>query len=66
MKVVAKDETNTDHVAAARVATILLNQPQVKVQIDREVAGELARQLIYGLPPSEGLPDVRIRHWRFE
>lgn len=33
---------------------------------DHEVAVEVGRQLMYGLPPSEGLPDVRPNYPRYE
>lgn len=66
MKVTAKDKSNAEHVKAARVASIFLNQPHIRAQIDQELSDEMTRQLIYALSPSEGMPDIRPRYPRYE
>lgn len=59
-RVVARDPAFAD---AAQAATIILDH--YKVDVESEVQKEMARQLIYGKEPSEGIPDVRPRFLRF-
>jgi len=50
IKVEPKDPTNPEQIKAAELVTKILN-----AKVQREVV----RQLFHGLPPSEGMPDVR-------
>lgn len=49
----------------AEVATAIINRPSIQREIEDEVAREVASQLFYGNPPSNGLPDVRPRYPRY-
>lgn len=56
---------------AAEVATKLLDYyRQIHPDWDREVAeeagNEVVRQILYGQPPSEGMPDLRVDYPRYE
>lgn len=66
MKFKAKDESDPEMVRAAGVATILANMSAFKAQVEQEAIKEYCRQLVYGLSPSEGVPDVRPNRPRYE
>lgn len=42
-----------------------VSKPEVLTRIAAETQQEVTRQLIYGLPPSGGLPDMRPNRPRF-
>jgi hypothetical protein len=41
------------------------HRPELMAHAATEAQNECVRQLMYGLPPSEGMPDVRIRYSRY-
>lgn len=60
-KVTPKDD-KPETAAAARVAEVFFNDPEFSADANAAAEEELERQLIYGLPPSEGIPDVRPKY----
>lgn len=52
---------------AAEVATEIFKlRPEFREHVNTEAQEELMRQLGYGLPPSEGMPDVRPKFPRYQ
>ena len=43
----------------AEVAEAIFNDPKRSAQADEEAVQEFGRQYFLGLPPSEGMPDIR-------
>jgi hypothetical protein len=53
---------SSEYAEAARLAELFLNDALVKrlpPPVEQEIMRETLRQVLHGLPPSEGVPDVR-------
>lgn len=50
----------------AEIANEIMNMPEIESYVATEAHDELARQLIEGREPSEGMPDVRFKFPRYK
>lgn len=67
---VARMDTPENRLAAEAATKLLDYYRQTHPDWDREVAeeadNEVARQILYGQPPSKGMPDLRAGYPRYE
>jgi hypothetical protein len=66
MRFKANNPNDPEMVKAAEIATVLINRPDINAQVERETIAEYARQVFYGMEPSEGIPDIRPHYPRFQ
>ena len=65
IKFTPKDDT-PELRQAAKIAETWLNRPEIQAKVAAETQTEICSQLLYGNEPSEGMPDIRPRRYRWQ